>query len=168
MQHRSWSGAVLNQLIDRLAKDRRKFDRNRRTAAKRYALERDIEDRLAADLRPFQRYGYNLEFRERQHICQRGGRADIVAFDLDAKQYVIIELKRGLVSRDAVAQLLAYRASIVDEFPTRRRPIGLLVGDRLDNQAQGMVDDDQRLAFIALDDLLERRAGSPRTSPRRT
>jgi predicted RNA-binding protein with PUA-like domain len=147
---------IWNHLLDRLAVDRRKVDRKRQTAAKRYALERDIEDRLAADLRPFRRHGYNLELRERQHICRRGGRADIVAFDIDAKRYVIIELKRGLVSRDAVAQLLSYRASTVDELPARRRPIGLLVGDRLDNEAQGMVDDDQRLAFIALDDLLGR------------
>ena len=63
-----------------------------------------------------------------------------MAFDLDAKQYVVIELKRGLVSRGAVAQLLSYRESIADELPARRRPIGLLVGGRLDNEAKGMVD----------------------------
>ena len=72
------------------------------------------------------------------------------------QRYVIIELKRGLVSRDAVAQLLSYRASIVDELPARSRPIGLLVGDRLDNEAQGMIDHLPRLAFISLDDLLGR------------
>lgn len=42
---------------------------------------------------------------------------------------------------------------IAEEFPERRRPLGLLVGDRLDNEAHGMVDDDDRLQFIALDDL---------------
>lgn len=66
---------------------------------------------------------------------------------------MVIELKRGLVSRNAIAQLLSYRSSISDEFPARRRPIGLLVGDRLDNEAQGLVDDDERLDFIALGQL---------------
>lgn len=64
----------------------------------------------------------------------------------------MLELKRGLVSRNAVAQLLSYRSSIAEEFPKRRRPIGLLVGDRLDNEARGMVDDDGRLQFISLDE----------------
>jgi RecB family endonuclease NucS len=65
----------------------------------------------------------------------------------------VIELKRGMAGRDAVAQLLSYRSSIHEEFPKRRRPIGLLVGDRLDNEAVGMVADDDRLEFIALDSL---------------
>lgn len=143
-------------LLDRLAVDTRKVDRKRQTAAKRHTLERDIEDRLVKDLGLFLPHGYNLEHPKRQYHFRRGGIADIVAFDRDAKQYVIIELKRGLVSRGAVAQLLSYRASIVGELPARRRPIGLLVGGRLDNEAQGMVDADKRLKFIALDDLLSR------------
>jgi hypothetical protein len=82
---------IWDHLLDRL-EDRRKVHRNRQTATKRFDLERDIEDRLVADLRPFRRDGRNLEFRECQHICRRGGRADIMAFDLDANRYVIIEL----------------------------------------------------------------------------
>jgi len=142
-----------NHLVDRLSGDRRMSERRRKTAAKRYALERDIEERLAANLRPFRRHGLRLELRAQQHICRRGGRADLVCFDAHAQQYVVIELKRGLVSRNAVAQLLSYRSSIAEEFPKRRRPIGLLVGDRLDNEAHGMVDDDDRLQFISLEEL---------------
>ena len=142
-----------NHLLDRLSDDRTESERRRRTAAKRYALERDIEDRLAADLRPFRRHGLRLELRARQHVCRRGGRADLVCFETGEKRYVIIELKRGLVSRNAVAQLLSYRSSIAEEFPARRRPIGVLVGDRLDNEAAGMIADDDRLDFIALDDI---------------
>ena len=76
-----------------------------------------------------------------------------MCFETGAKRYVIIELKRGLVSRNAVAQLLSYRSSIAEEFPVRRRPIGVLVGDRLDNEAAGMIADDDRLDFIALNDI---------------
>jgi RecB family endonuclease NucS len=102
-------------------------------------------------LRPLRRHGYKLELRSQQHICRRGGRADLICFDVVSKRYVVIELKRGLVGRNAVAQLLSYRSSVADEFPARRRPIGLLVGDRLDNEARGIVDDDGRLDFVALD-----------------
>jgi hypothetical protein len=140
-----------NHLLDRLSDDRRKSERRRRTAAKRYALERDIEERLATDLRPLRRHGYKLELRFQQHICRRGGRVDLICFDVVSKRYVVIELKRGLVGRNAVAQLLSYRSSVADEFPARRRPIGLLVGDRLDSEARGIVDDDGRLDFVALD-----------------
>lgn len=143
-----------NHLLERLSEDRTKSERRRRTAAKRYALERDIEDRLATDLGPFRRHGLTLDLRARQHVCRRGGRADLVCFDRSDKRYVIIELKRGLVSRNAIAQLLSYRSSIAEEFPTRRRPIGVLVGDRLDNEAAGMIADDDRLTFIALNEIM--------------
>jgi hypothetical protein len=66
------------------------------------------------------------------------------------------------VSRSAVAQLLSYLASIDEEFPARRKPIGLLVGDRPDNETEGMAEDDQLLALIALDDLLRHSEISPR------
>jgi hypothetical protein len=140
-----------NHLLDRLSASRATIERSRRVAAKRYALERDIEDGLADDLGPLRNHGYELELRERQHVCRRGGRADLVCFDTREKQYVVIELKRGRVSRNAVAQLLSYRASVAEEFPVRRRPIGLLIGDRLDNEAAGMIADDNRLEFIPLD-----------------
>lgn len=142
-----------DHLLDRLTDDRTKTERRRRNAEKGITLERTIEDGLAADLRPFRRHGFQLELRLRQHVCRRGGRADLVCFDTSDRRYAVIELKRGLVGRNAIAQLLSYRSSIADEFPARRRPIGLLVGDRLDNEAAGMVDDDDRLQFIALDAL---------------
>jgi hypothetical protein len=142
-----------NHLLDQLSVDRSASERRRRRAAKRYALERDIEDRLARDLRPFRRHGFNLELRARQHVLRRGGRADLVCYDRAAARYVIIELKRGLASRNAVAQLLSYRASISEEFPARSPPIGILVGDRLDNEASGIIDDDERLLFVALDEI---------------
>lgn len=143
-----------NHLMDRLVGvgSRTRIDRIRRTADKRYALERDIEDRLAANMGLFRPFGYNLELRDRQHVCRRGGRADLVSFDVGAKRYVVIELKRGLVGRDAVAQLLSC-ASIAEEYPNRSRPRGILIGDRLDNEALGMVNYDERLEFVPLADL---------------
>lgn len=144
-----------NHLLDRLTADRPRIERKRQIADERYALERDIEDRLASDLRVFARHGLTLDLRARQHVCRLGGRADLVCFDTDAECWVVIELKRSLVGREAVAQLLSYMASIAREFPTRRKPLGVLVGNRLDNEAMGMIDDNDRLQFFPLADLGE-------------
>ena len=89
-----------NHLLDRLTHD--KVERIRRTVAKRHAIERDIEDRLAADLTHSDGMDANLELRAHQPVsCRRGGRADLVTFDARANRYVIVELKRGPVSHNA-------------------------------------------------------------------
>jgi hypothetical protein len=49
-----------------------------------------------------------------------------------------------------VAQLLSYRSSVGEEFSARNRPLGVLVGERLDNEAAGIIEDDERLRFIPL------------------
>jgi hypothetical protein len=45
-------------------------------------------------------------------------------------------------------------ASIQDEYRPRKRPSGLVVGERLDNEANGMIRQDKRLEFIAVDQLV--------------
>jgi hypothetical protein len=142
-----------DHLIDRLSGNRQRSERRRRKAAKRHSRERDIEDRLKADPSPLWRHGLDLEVRARQYVCRRGGRADLVCFDQREKRFVVIELKTGLGGRNAVAQLLSYRASIAEEFRARRPPLGVLVAERLDNEATGIVDDDDRLRFLSLEDL---------------
>lgn len=68
---------------------------------------------------------------------------------------MVVEVKRDrdLVKRDAVAQLLSYRASVDQELPARQKPIGVLVGRALNNEALGMIEDDERLRFIALSEI---------------
>ena len=63
-----------------------------------------------------------------------------------------MELKRGLVGRSAVAQVLSYRASIGAEFEAKG-PLAIVVGDRQDNEAAGMVEADDKLQFVSLVDL---------------
>ena len=94
-----------------------------------------------------------LELRAKQHPFPRGGRADLGFYDRAQRCFVVVELKRDLVGRIAAAQLLSYRASAREEFSARKRPIGILVGGRLDNEAAGMIDDDERLRSIRLDQL---------------
>ena len=142
-------------LIDRLVKDRGKLDRKLHTRRKLSSTERDIEDRLvAAHLRPFRRHGYDLELQGRQYHTRNGGIADILALDRKTKRHVIIELKLHQANRLAVGQLLSYCASIAEEFPDASPPIGLLVAERLDNEAEGIINLIEDLDFIQLDNLL--------------
>ncbi len=145
-----------NHLLDRLAVDRQRTERKTHAADQRYALERDIENRLAADLSVFGPHGLTIVLRTRQHVCLLGGRADLVGFEPKMNRYVVIELKRSLVGRDAVAQLLSYMASIAREFPDHGEPLGVLAGDRLDNEAAGIIEDHERLRFIPLAELESR------------
>lgn len=71
---------------------------------------------------------------------------------MPADRYVVVELKRGLLGRLAVAQAISCRARIAAEY-NAKRPLGVVVGERLDNEAAGMVDDDERLQFVSLIEL---------------
>jgi hypothetical protein len=145
---------IWNPLLDRLSEDRPRLERRRRNVARRYSGERHIEDRLADDPTSFGPHGLSLELHKRQHRCRNGGRADLIYAEAGiAKRYVVVELKRGLAGREAVAQLLSYRASVEQELPARRKPLGILVGERLDNEAWGMLEADSRLRFIELSEL---------------
>jgi predicted RNA-binding protein with PUA-like domain len=144
------------RLLQALGYDDPKMSSMRRRAQKLFALEREIEEHLADDLRPFAPHHYDLELRARQYVCRFGGRADLVCWDRAQQRHVVIELKRGLITRDAVAQVLSYMASIQDEYRPRKRPSGLVVGERLDNEANGMIRQDKRLEFIAVDQLVIR------------
>jgi hypothetical protein len=43
---------------------------------------------------------------------------------------------------------------VAEEFPSRRKPLCLVVGTRLDTEAEGMLKDIERLAFLPLEALL--------------
>lgn len=140
-------------LFDRLSDgDRLRVDERVRDAAVGWGTEKCIENQLAADPALFGPHGLELDLHGQQHWCRHGGRADLIYVDRKTKGYVVVEVKRDrdLVKRDAVAQLLSYRASIDQELPARQKPIGVLVGRALDNEALGMIEDDERLRFIAL------------------
>jgi predicted RNA-binding protein with PUA-like domain len=144
---------VWDHLLERLSVSRAQTENRRRAAQRRYTFEREIEETLAREPERFAPHGLQLALRAKQHPFPRGGRADLVFYDRNQRCFVVVELKRDLVGRIAVAQLLSYRASVREEFRARKRPIGILVGGRLDNEAAGMIDDDHRLRFLGLDRL---------------
>ena len=66
---------------------------------------------------------------------------------------MVVELKRGLVSRNAVAQVLSYMASVEEDLPGRGRPLGILVGNDMDSEAQGILRRQEDVRFISLAEL---------------
>ncbi|MGF7236007.1 MAG: hypothetical protein ACQSGP_13750, partial [Frankia sp.] len=144
------SPAIWDHLLGQLSTDRSETKKLLATADRRYALERDIEDYLTNHMNVFAEHGPSLEIYARQYVCYNGGRADLVGFDSKKKRFVAIELKKGVVDRRAVGQALSYRASLEDEFPFHRRPIGILIGERANKEAEGMIRSDKRLSFIPL------------------
>lgn len=145
---------VWDHLIVRLVADPTQTKRQLARARSLFSLESEIESTLATHPERFSALSMNLRLIGRQHHCSNGGRADLVFQDPGSKRYVVVELKRGMVGRSAIAQALSYRASIGKEFDTRGgHPLGLIVGERLDNEAAGIIGDDERLRFASLIDL---------------
>lgn len=144
---------IWEHLIARLVPDRARTERRLATVRTLTTLEAVIEAALADEPARFSVHGLNLRLVDRQHRCLHGGRADLLFWDKRSKRHVVVELKRGLVGRSAVAQVLSYRASIGMEFPDAKPPLGVVVGERLDNEAAGMIRDDDRLRFVSLVDL---------------
>lgn len=143
---------IWEHLIARLVPDRAHTERRLATVRTLSTLEAEIEATLADEPARFSVLGLNLRLIDRQHRCLHGGRADLVFQDKRSKRYVVVELKRGLVGRSAIAQAISYRASITAEFKAKK-PLAVVVGDRQDNEAAGMVEDDGRLQFVSLGDL---------------
>ncbi len=143
---------IWEHLIARLVPDRAHTERRLATVRSLSTLEAEIEATLEAEPARFSVLGLDLRPIDRQHRCLHGGRADLVFQDKRFKRYVVVELKRGLVGRSAVAQAISYRASIAEEY-NAKKPLGVVVGERQVNEAAGMVEDDDRLQFISLVDL---------------
>lgn len=143
---------IWEHLIARLVPDRAHTERRLATVITLTTKEAEIEATLAAEPARFSVLGLDLRLVARQHRCLHGGRADLVFQDKGTKRYVVVELKRGLVGRSAVAQAISYRASITAEFKAKK-PLGVVVGEWQDNEAAGMVEDDGRLEFVSLVDL---------------
>jgi EVE domain len=144
---------IWDHLIARLVADPTQTERKLTRIKRLHTLEAEIEAKLESEPERLSVLG-DLRRVDRQHRCLNGGRADLVFTDKRSKRYVVVELKRGLVGRSAVAQALSYRASVGAEFHVGGELLlGVVVGERLDNEAAGMIEDDDRLQFVSLSDL---------------
>lgn len=140
-----------DHLLERLNVSPRRVQRRAQTARRLMSRESEIEDVLAEN--PARIPGLRLKLVARQLITRNGGRADLVFLDLALDRYIVAEVKRAMAGRNAVAQVLSYMASIKVQMPKRRSPVGLIVADRIDNEAAGMIEADPKLSFLSLAEL---------------
>lgn len=116
--------------------------------------EKAIEDRIAADpaiLRPF---GYDLEVRGRQHVCQGdGGRIDLLCYDRGRKRYVVIELKNVRAGRNTFGQIASYLGWAGRRLAKGRPVDGLVIARGFDHGFVAAASTNPRIGYISLADL---------------
>jgi len=140
-------------------------DAPRRVARSGVGLERRLEDWIANDC-SLLTYGLTVVGRQ---VPTESGPLDLLAIDRQQGRWVVIELKRGRLYRDALAQALDYTASIVgmdgDDLQEMLQPGFAKLGDSdaLARSVRSQLDaeDDDRdvaivLAGVGVDPGLER------------
>ncbi|MCD2186613.1 endonuclease NucS domain-containing protein [Actinomycetospora soli] len=124
-----------------------------RVSLQRALKEAEIEEELLTSPALLRNVGLSFDHLRSQVKCRASGFADLVGYNRSDMPSVVIELKRGRASRDAVAQVLGYRASLQKEYKPRRHVRAVLIAEALDVRAGDLVADHPYLEFIPLDDL---------------
>lgn len=127
-----------------------------RFSKQRALKEAEIEQELLTSPSLLRDLGLSFDRLRRQVKCRTSGFADLVGYSRSDVPSLVIELKRGWAGRDAVAQVLGYRASLQKEHQPRRRVRAVLIAEDLDVRARDLVANDPYLEFIPLDDLVLR------------
>lgn len=89
--------------------------------------ERQLEDKLAADLSVLSQFGYDLELKQRQYICGEVGRIDLLCFDRSTLGYVVIELKDDKATRHAYGQIISYMSWVQTNIANGEHVDGLVI-----------------------------------------
>lgn len=119
--------------------------------------ERDIEDRLEADIKLLPARVGKLTLIERQSAAGRAGRMDLLCRDYRGP--VVIEIKRGKADRRAVGQIAGYMAWLREQPKYRgKRVRGILVTDGVEDSTRYAVRAVPGLSQVDIGEL----SGTPR------
>lgn len=118
------------------------------------ASEEELENRLAADLTVLRPFGYDLELRDRQRVCDgHGGRLDLLCYDRQRRRFVVVELKNVRAGQNTYGQIASYVGWAQDRLAAGRRVDGLVIARGFDARflaAQSLSD---RVGRLELSDL---------------
>ena len=116
--------------------------------------EKALEDRIVSDpsiLRPF---GFDLEVRERQRVCQgHGGRMDLLCYDRRRKRYLVIELKNVRAGQNTFGQITSYIGWAQERITRGRAVHGLVIARGFDTRFLAAASTNKRIDYIDLADL---------------
>ena len=115
------------------------------------ASEEELEDRLAADLSVLVPFGYDLELRGRQRVCEgHGGRLDLLCYDRHCRRYVVIELKNVRAGQNTFGQVAGYVGWAQQRVAGGRRVDGLVIARGFDTRFLAAEAASDRIAHIDL------------------
>ncbi|QDG52049.1 hypothetical protein FIV42_15255 [Persicimonas caeni] len=123
--------------------------------------ERDLEERLKAELHRLEPFGYELElWRDektgktgQQLVLATGGRLDLLCIDKRTGSLVVLELKNVGVRREVVGQVTSYMGSVKEEYAAGRDVVGLIVGRGTDAHAESSINFLRSVNFIDVAEL---------------
>jgi RecB family endonuclease NucS len=131
-------------------------------------LESQVQRHIATNLNKLDLGPLTLIGTEYQ--LEKVGRIDVLARRPNG-QKVVIEIKRGIATRDAFGQLHSYMGAIQELHPHREGPLGVLVARELDQAAEAALRVTS-IVFVSfqLDFLFKKRPSPPsiRSAPVRT
>ncbi|MDD3754525.1 MAG: endonuclease NucS [Methanobacterium sp.] len=116
-------------------------------------LEKNLQDRIANELWRLKKFGYDLKLKSREHILEDRRRIDILCEDINSKDTVVIELKRGKAIKDTYLQISHYMDSISNTIPFHRNVKGIVISSGYTKAFQKLIDNRSDISQIDFEQL---------------
>lgn len=127
---------------------------NVKKARAKVLLEKDLEDRLTADISLLRPFGFDLQVQARQLVCAgHGGRIDLLCNDLKGKRLVVIELKNVRAGQNTFGQISTYVGWVQQRLTSTEPAHGLVIARGFDTRFLAAASTSDRVSYVDLQDL---------------
>lgn len=137
-------------------------DAQKETIVRKILLEEHLEEALMRNLGLLKPFGYNLElYRDpntgatgRQFVCKGiGGRMDLLCYDIEAKRYVVIELKNVRAGQNTFGQICTYIGWVQDRIAASIPVVGLVISRGYDAKFESSLKVTQQVFCLDIQQL---------------
>lgn len=154
----------LNQIASSKNSGYQKFldDLQKERISKAIQLEEQLEENLVHNLGILDEFGYNLALYSdqdtgvigRQLVCKgNGGRIDLLCYDRNHKQYVVVELKNVCASQNTFGQICNYVGWVQDRIAKGKLVIGLVISRGADARFLSSLKVTDRIHYLDMKQL---------------